>query len=294
MRTRRYRAIVCCIPLFLVAYVVTVSMKPAVSNTRDAVFPIFSWALFATTPSWVTYTNVVVAHSVDGRTVRQYIIPGRSPADLKSLNHAVARCVTKPHCDEEVEALLYPIITRATGAKSVEFTVATESVDLRDVREGIHDIAKGTVSKTSYLTGYQTIGRWSTVHGRVSLVPPSLDATALVFEAHFDGYLGPCVVSGTCLTFEKRSCTDADLIAPFFINLYPRDVQDLPEAMQKRGFEAVRFEPAATFVDERCIITRPIPDYDIDWLETGQYRHGLARVWTERVDFPADNTAADR
>ena len=306
MRARRYRAVVCFIPLFLIVYVAVVALKPQMSNTRDVAFPVFSWALFAATPPWIAQTNVAIAHSVDGRTVQRYVIPARSSSDLKSLNQAVAHCKRRGHaarpagrqqtasdCDEKVKALLYPIITRLAGGESVEFTIATESIDLRGVRDGIHDIARGDVSKTSYLTRQETFGRWSTVHGRVSQIPISLDSTNLVFESRFDGYLGPCGIGRVCLTFAKTPCGDADLLAPFFLNIYPRDVRSLPEALQPRGFEAVRFDANATRAGERCSIARPLPGYHIGRIETGQYRPGLTRVWTEVVYFPAPDTAAD-
>ena len=107
---KRYDAIMWLIPLILLLYLVIVSLKPAVSNTRDAAYPIFSWALFANTPSWIVRKYVVIAHSVDGRTVRRYVIPCKSPAHGKALRTVVRHCRVQQNCDHHVRDLLYPIV----------------------------------------------------------------------------------------------------------------------------------------------------------------------------------------
>lgn len=281
---KRYRAVIFSIPITVALYLGLLSLKPTLSNTRDAAFPVFSWALFAETPPWITHKNVVVAHSVDGREVRRYLIPARSPAPSKSLRQAVEHCQAQPYCDDEVRNLLYPIVTRLAGGRSIEFTIAIERVDLRKVRADIHAIAAGSVSKFRHLERQRTFGRWSTAGGRIGI--RELDATQRVFESRFDGYVvGPCG-PGRCLVYVKDPCAESDLGERFFLNVIPRDGGELPDGARARGYEAFRFAAEAEYHGTQCKVTRTLPDYDIAEFETGQYRPGESRVWTERVTFP--------
>ena len=290
---KRYRAVVCLIPAVLAFYMIAISTKPALSNTRDAAFPFFSWALFATTPPWTAATNAVVAHSIDGRPVDRHLIPARSPAHLKTLNQAVAQCGTDRRCDEAVQALLFPIVMKLTNSQDVEFSVGTERVDLRAVRGDIHEIAAGTISKMRYLQRDRTIGRWSTAGGRI----PSIEIVAgdPLFESFFRAHLvSDCGSWQRCLVYVKQPCSNSDLDARFFLNVFPQDSRELPESARGRGFEAIRFDAEPKRDASRCTITRPLPGYAIDRLETGQYHPGASRIWTERVVLDEPVAAAPR
>lgn len=280
----RYRAVIVLVPILVGFYLIVVSLKPALSNTRDAAFPVFSWALFANTPPWIAHKNVVIAHSIDGRPVRRYLIPARSPAPSKTLRLAISHCRANPDCDDEVRDLLYPIVTRLSGGRSVEFTVATERVDLRKVRADIHAIAAGSVSRMRHFERDRTFGRWSTTGGRLGI--GDLDPAERVFESRFDGYVVESCGAGRCLAYVLEPCAESDLDERFFLNVFPADARDLPDDARARGFEAFRFAAEAEHRGARCTVTQALPDYDIAELETGQYRPGVSRAWTERVTFP--------
>ncbi len=160
----------------------------------------------------IAATNVVVAHSIDGRPVHRHLIPARSSAHLKTLNQAVAHCGTHGKCDEEVQALLFPIVVKLTNSRDVEFSVGTERVDLRAVRDDIHEIAAGTVSKMRYLQRDRTIGRWWTAGGRIP--PIEVDPDGLLFESSSEPISSAIVVPGNAAWFTSSSRAATPISTP--------------------------------------------------------------------------------
>ena len=72
-----------------------------------------------------------------------------------------------------------------------------------------------------------------------------------------------------------------DTRAPFFLHLLPADVNDLPESSRPYGFENLDFDfgDHGTLFEGKCMVTVPLPDYDISGFRTGQYVPGEGRLW---------------
>ena len=88
--------------------------------------------------------------------------------------------------------------------------------------------------------------------------------------------------SDDAITYIREDCAAADTQAAFFLHLYPADVADLPAARREHGFDNRDFEfgPAGGVQYEgRCLVSIPLPDYQIDRIHTGQFVPEAGRLW---------------
>ena len=94
--------------------------------------------------------------------------------------------------------------------------------------------------------------------------------------ALFDVYF-----NGNTVTYVSSWCTVADTERAFFVQVWPVDEDDLPGNVKVYGFERFDFDFRHYGVrfDEKCIMSVPLPDYDIAHIRAGQ-----RRAW--KVDFP--------
>ena len=103
-----------------------------------------------------------------------------------------------------------------------------------------------------------------------------------VARSAFDIYLRENTVA-----YLKSPCSAADVQAPFFLHLVPEDVEDLPADRQQYGFDNLDFHyrgNAALAFGGKCIAKRPLPDYAIARISTGQFTPGEGQIWT--AEFP--------
>ena len=91
------------------------------------------------------------------------------------------------------------------------------------------------------------------------------------------------------LVYFKEECSDEDVDAPFFLHLQAVDVAELPLDRQPHGYDNLDFlfETVGFHVGGRCAAERPLPDYGIASIDTGQYVPGENRVWSETISLEA-------
>ena len=111
-------------------------------------------------------------------------------------------------------------------------------------------------------------------------------------RAVFDIYLRENTV-----TYLKSPCRAADVQATFFLHVVPEDVEDLPAHRRQYGFDNLDFHyagGAALAFGGKCIAERPLPDYPIARIETGQFTLGEGKIWKAEFPVPAirDEAAA--
>ena len=84
------------------------------------------------------------------------------------------------------------------------------------------------------------------------------------FDVHFDG---------SALIYLKDACSEDDISEKFFLGIYPVDEIDLPANRKQHGFDNLdfRFEDQVIQSGARCIAIKPLPEYDIARIHTGQY-----------------------
>ena len=105
---------------------------------------------------------------------------------------------------------------------------------------------------------------------------------AMVKTAAFDVYL-----TENELTYVKEPCAPADTELPFFLHLIPADANDLPAARKQYGFDNLDFHfdrDNGRRFGGKCLVSRPLPDYQITSIRTGQFIPGEDPLW--QVEFP--------
>lgn len=103
-----------------------------------------------------------------------------------------------------------------------------------------------------------------------------------VIHAFFDVYLDQ-----NHLIYVKYPCDPVDSVAYFFLHITPRDLDDLPIHRQWWNFDNRDFdfyESSGVRFDDKCIVTIPLPYYDIRRISTGQYTDE-DRLWEADVSF---------
>ena len=98
----------------------------------------------------------------------------------------------------------------------------------------------------------------------------------------FDIYLRENTVS-----YLKSPCSAADVQAQFFLHVFPEDLEDLPAGRWLRGFDNLDFHyegSTALAFGGQCIAKRPLPDYPIARIRTGQFTPEGDRIWM--AEFP--------
>ena len=99
----------------------------------------------------------------------------------------------------------------------------------------------------------------------------ALSAAKPAARNYFDLYL-----RGNRLLYLRETCAVTDTAAPFFLQVIPKAVADLPAELRADGsvwldFEFVR--QGGQF-DGKCLATIPLPEYPIEKIWTGQYVPG--------------------
>ena len=98
-----------------------------------------------------------------------------------------------------------------------------------------------------------------------------------VARSDFDVYADENTVS-----YLKSPCSAADVQAQFFLHVVPEDVEDLPADRRQHGFDNLDFRyerGAALAFGGICIAKRPLPDYPIARIRTGQFTPNDGPTW---------------
>ena len=107
------------------------------------------------------------------------------------------------------------------------------------------------------------------------------DAAPIVADA-WRVYLG----AGN-LTYQSPECAHRE--ARFLLHFIPRHAADLPLYRREHGFDNRDFDfelASVKLTDGTCVIERPLPDYDIVAIRTGQYTDA-GRIWEGEYRLPA-------
>ena len=110
----------------------------------------------------------------------------------------------------------------------------------------------------------------------------SIIAGEPIIRSSFDVYL-----IENELTYTKEPCAPADTEPLFFLHILPADANDLPGDRKQYGFDNLDFSfvgDNSIRFDGKCLVTRPLPDYKITSIRTGQYTPGEGEIW--KAEFP--------
>ena len=121
----------------------------------------------------------------------------------------------------------------------------------------------------------------------------AMSRTAAIDEAYHSIVAGEPVVRssfdvwliGNELTYTKEPCAPADTEPRFFVHIIPADANDLPAVRKQYGFDNLDFGwHSGRSFGGKCLVIRPLPDYEITSIRTGQFIPGEGQIW--KVEFP--------
>ena len=91
------------------------------------------------------------------------------------------------------------------------------------------------------------------------------------------------------LIYFRSDCTDEDADAPFFVHLYPDDLDNLQPERRPLGFESFSFSllDDGTMSDGDCFTSFDLPDYKVAGFLTGQFLRDKGNLWEDGYNFAA-------
>ena len=139
--------------------------------------------------------------------------------------------------------------------------------------------------------------RWLFVRRSLLDVDGVWQTTTPALRSEFDVFvldrLLVYVEHGTPWTRTSTRCDEAGGAKRFFVHVVPVDSSVLPPSRHLANLN-FRFERNGYRTgDGRCVATRSLPGYEIDYITTGQYIPGDRRLWEGRIEFE-DGRPRDR
>ena len=110
--------------------------------------------------------------------------------------------------------------------------------------------------------------------------PPLLADNFAVYR-----YVSPTNPPEEWLFYVKAGCSRADRLAPFLLHLFPAEVSQLPRERWQYGFDNLDFAFVGYRwqVRERCVAARPLPNYPIATIRTGQIAPEGSLLWEKKI-----------
>ncbi len=90
------------------------------------------------------------------------------------------------------------------------------------------------------------------------------------------------------MVYTKQGCSEQDARARFFLHVWPQDEAALPAARKPHGMDNLdfHFREYGVALDGACAAVRPLPDYEIARIRTGQYAPEQSALW--QTELPPD------
>ena len=113
-----------------------------------------------------------------------------------------------------------------------------------------------------------------------------LQRDTLLFNSPFRVYLQ---AGHRWLRYRRADCAAAEVAAPFFLHLTPRNLDDLPPYRRQHGYDNRDFDFTAAggfLAGGQCQALIPLPGYPIAHLRTGQYTPAAGELWAGSFSFP--------
>ena len=117
-----------------------------------------------------------------------------------------------------------------------------------------------------------------------------LESSEPAARAAFDVYLEDGAVS-----YLKAPCEPSDYETTFYTYVHPANPDDMPARFRGDGFHSIRgprnFEYRILAFDGACFMTLALPTYPIAAVQTGQWIHGVERLWEVFANPPPNEEA---
>ena len=112
-----------------------------------------------------------------------------------------------------------------------------------------------------------------------------------IIRSEFDVYK-----EGDALTYLKAPCAESDTRARFFLSVRPVNLAVLSQDRRELGHDALNFDfsPHGIIFNDKCMIRREIPGYEIARIATGQYIPDAGETWRADAKLPPSEETAAR
>ena len=114
-----------------------------------------------------------------------------------------------------------------------------------------------------------------------------IEDTEPVIRSRFDVYY-----ADNQLIYTKEQCTEEDVTPRFFLHVIPADPADLETPyFNNLDFEFIPGVFRDGLDDGRCVSIRPLPDYAVERIRTGQFFFGEERLWKGEANLAGWRTS---
>ena len=111
-----------------------------------------------------------------------------------------------------------------------------------------------------------------------------IEDTEPVIRSRFDVYY-----ADDQLIYTKEQCTEEDVTPRFFLHVFPADPDDLGNPyFNNLDFVFTYSHFRGGLDDGRCVTIRPLPDYAIERIRTGQFFSGEEPLWKDEASLVED------
>ena len=88
-------------------------------------------------------------------------------------------------------------------------------------------------------------------------------------------------LDGKTISYLKSPCAEEDARGRFLLSVFPQNPRDIPEDRRALGHESLNFDFATwgAIFNGKCLVRRPLPNYAVEKVETGQWIPGGERLW---------------
>ena len=114
-----------------------------------------------------------------------------------------------------------------------------------------------------------------------------IEDTEPVIRSRFDVYY-----ADNQLIYTKEQCTEEDVTPRFFLHVIPADPADLETPyFNNLDFEFIPGVFRDGLDDGRCVTIRPLPDYAVERITTGQFFSGEEPIWKGEANLARHRTS---
>lgn len=106
--------------------------------------------------------------------------------------------------------------------------------------------------------------------------------SAPLAQAAFDVYY-----ESAALLYVREPCAQADAENPFFLHVFPKRAEDLPERRRAYGFDNrdFNFLRRGAEIEGKCLAMAALPDYPVASVRTGQHISRERETWGVAIDL---------
>ena len=123
----------------------------------------------------------------------------------------------------------------------------------------------------------KSVAHYESVYAEIAM------SGAPLIRSEFDVYK-----EGDALTYLKAPCAESNTRARFFLSVRPVNLAILSQDRREMGHDGLNFDfaPHGIVFNDKCMIRRKMPGYEIARISTGQYTPDAGETWRAEAKLP--------